>query len=253
MKARLCLRGRHMLYDYCSQNNVAHKKTGKLVVAQAHQRAYIESLHSKAQSLRWPPHSASHDPNAPVAPTFLISGDEARKMEPDLSPSIVAALWSPETGIVDSHGLMESLHRDIDESENSSVVLGTSVVRVDPYEKANGAPDLDASSPEDGWVVQTVTGEAEESDSLLARTLINTSGLSGNLILNSLLPQEERIPMYFARGSYASYRGQGVKNVQRLIYPVPDESSKEGHSFQSLGTHLTVDMCVPPWRHAGCS
>jgi 2-hydroxyglutarate dehydrogenase len=209
MKARLCLRGRHMLYDYCAKSNVPHKKTGKLVVTQSHQRAYIESLHNKAQHLKWPPHSSPPDGNTPVAPTFLISGDKAREMEPDLSKDIVAAMWSPETGIVDSHTLMESLHKDIMESGdgNASVVLSTKVVRVDPYEssrQAAGSADMDTS--EGGWVVQTVTGDSEESDSFLVRTLINTSGLSGNLVLNSLLPIEDRIPMYFARGSVSTSR-----------------------------------------------
>jgi 2-hydroxyglutarate dehydrogenase len=193
-----------MLYDYCAQSNVPHRKTGKLVVTRANQRAYIESLHNKAQNLKWPPNSPPHDSDTPVAPTSLISGDEAREMEPDLSKDIVAALWSPETGIVDSHTLMESLHKDITDSErgNAAVVLSTKVVRVDPYEgsrQATGSADVEAS--EGGWIVQTVTGDSQESDSLLVRNLINTSGLSGNLVLNSLLPIEDRIAMYFARGS----------------------------------------------------
>jgi 2-hydroxyglutarate dehydrogenase len=207
MKARLCLRGRHMLYGYCANSNVPHRKTGKLVVTRAHQRAYIESLHNKAQQLKWPPHSPPHGGDAPVAPTFLISGGEAREMEPDLSKDIVAALWSPETGIVDSHALMESLHKDITDSDygNAAVVLSTKVVRVDPYEGSRqtaGSSDVDA--PEGGWVVQTVTGDSQESDAFLVRNLINTSGLSGNLVLNSLLPVKDRIAMYFARGSVSA-------------------------------------------------
>jgi 2-hydroxyglutarate dehydrogenase len=234
-----------MLYDYCAQSNVPYKKTGKLVIAQGHQRAYIESLHEKAKKLQWPPHSSAGKPDSPVAPTFLISGDEARDMEPDLSKDIVAALYSPETGIVDSHSLMESLHKDISDSENgnAAVVLSTKVVRIDPYAPSTQVTgSIDMPGVEEGWVVQTVTGESDESDTLLARHVINTSGLSANLMLNSLLPLEDRIAMYFARGSYASYRGPGVSNISRLLYPVPDDSSKEGHSFQSLGTHLTIDM-----------
>jgi 2-hydroxyglutarate dehydrogenase len=98
---------------------------------------------------------------------------------------------------------------------------------------------------EDGWVVQILTGGTDsEPDTILARTLINASGLSSHQVLNSLLPRQKppqsAIPIYYARGSYASYRGPGVGHVQRLIYPVPDES--KNHSFQSLGTHLTLDM-----------
>jgi L-2-hydroxyglutarate oxidase LhgO len=63
-----------------------------------------------------------------------------------------------ETGIVDSHALMESLEMDIMDSQQSSVVCSTRVVRVDPHEQ--------------GWVVQTVTGDSSETDTMLAKTLI---------------------------------------------------------------------------------
>lgn len=227
LKTRLCLRGRHLLYDYCSSNNVPFKKIGKLVVGRKDQREYIENLHRKAQSLPWPVHSPEAHDESP-APTKVISGEEAREMEPDLSKDIACVVWSPETGIIDSRTLMETLEKDITDSSSGELVYGTRVVRVDAH-------------PE-GWVVQLVTGDSSDSEAILARTLINSSGLSGALVINSLLPSEDRIPMYYARGSYASYNGPGVGNVKRLLYPVPDNTGKEGHAFQSLGTHLTLDM-----------
>jgi 2-hydroxyglutarate dehydrogenase len=236
LKTQLCLRGRHLLYDRCAAYTIPFRKTGKLVVAQEHQLEYIKSLHSKVQQLQWP---AFHTPKeGPALPVELISGDKARQLEPDLSQSIVAALWSPETGIIDSHSLIESLEKDIMDSPESALVYSTRVVRVDPY-KPN------AGHNGEGWVVQTVTGDAQQSDALLARNLINSSGLSGNMILNSMLPPEDRIPMYYARGSYASYSGPGVSNVSRLIYPCPEtKGARKGDStsFVGLGTHLTLDL-----------
>ncbi|KAH9899801.1 NAD dehydrogenase [Cubamyces lactineus] len=229
LKTRLCLRGRHLLYDRCQAHNIPYRKTGKLIVAQEAQRPYIESLHAKAQKLSWPPHSNPAETHSPVLPTTLISGDEARDMEPDLHTNIAAALWSPETGIIDSHTLMESLEKDIADAENSELVYSTKVVRIDP------------SRNEPGWVVQLVTGDAEEGDALLARTVINCAGLTAPLILNSILPESQRLPMYFARGSYASYRGPGVKHISHLIYPCP-AVGKDSHAFHSLGTHLTLDL-----------
>ena len=73
-------------------------------------------------------------------------------MEPDLSPDISLALFSPETGIIDSHTFLESLEKDIEESSSSSVVYSTRVVRVDPYDK------------QPGWVVQMVTESGEPGD-----------------------------------------------------------------------------------------
>jgi len=56
-------------------------------------------------------------------------------MEPDLLPDILLALFSPETGILDSHAFMESLEKDLGESGSGSVAYSTRVVRVDPYDK----------------------------------------------------------------------------------------------------------------------
>jgi 2-hydroxyglutarate dehydrogenase len=235
LKTRLCLRGRHLLYDYCDQHAVPYRKTGKLIVGHSHQRGYLEDLHNKAQYLLWPPAygaGVTTDPLRTAVPTKLISGDEARSMEPDISPDISLALFSPETGIIDSHAFMVSLERDIEEPTSGSVVCSTRVVRVDPYDK------------QPGWVVQMVT-ENGEPDTILTRTLINSTGLSGPFILNSFLsrldPPQPLLPMYYAKGSYASYHGPGVSNVRHLIYPVPDIGTKS-HGFVGLGTHLTLDL-----------
>lgn len=230
-----------MIYERCKAYNIPHKKTGKLVVAKADQQSYIESLHRKSLSLVWPIH-ATPTGDRGVLPTTLLSGDEARALEPDLSSDIAAALWCPETGILDSHSFMESLEQDVIDSEGGNLIYSTQVVRVDPYkppEKAIRNPDVDIV--EDGWVVQTVTGNGEEGDAILARTLINASGLSSALVLNAILPEAARIPMYYAKGSYASYNGPGIRRVSHLIYPCP-EIGKNAHAFHSLGTHLTLDL-----------
>ncbi|KAJ4472148.1 NAD dehydrogenase [Lentinula aciculospora] len=239
-KTRLCLRGRELMYQRCRALDIPHRKTGKLIVAKANQRPYIENLHLKALKLQWPPYSDGKLVSSPVLPTALISGDEARAMEPNLSKDISAALWCPETGIVDSHSLMESLEKDILESEAGDLAYTTRVVRLDPYTSRSFAPNADA---ERGWVVHTVTGnnQGTESDAILARTVINASGLSAPFVLNTLLPQEQRIPMYYARGSYASYKGPGISGISHLIYPCPD-TGLNAHAFASLGTHLTLDL-----------
>ncbi|KAF5387786.1 hypothetical protein D9615_000042 [Tricholomella constricta] len=241
LKTRLCLRGRDLIYERCKAHHIPFRKCGKLVVARADQRPYIENLHRKSLNLAWPPHS-THAEGQLVLPTTLLSAQAARALEPDLSKDIAAALWCPETGILDSHSFMESLEKDVIDSEGGNLVYSTRAVRIDPYERPNraaGVPGMDVL--EDGWVVQTVTGDAEEGDAMLARTLINASGLSSALILNSILSESDRIPLYYARGSYASYHGAGIRNVSHLIYPCPELGGNE-HAFHSLGTHLTLDL-----------
>ncbi|KAJ7781597.1 FAD dependent oxidoreductase [Mycena metata] len=235
-KTRLCIRGRELLYDRYESHT---RKVGKLVVANEQQKPYIESLHHKAQKLGWPP-SFTTTPDRPALRTQLLSGAEARQMEPNLSNEIAGALWCPETGIVDSHALMESLEKDIIDSEGGDLVYSTRVVRVDPYTQTSPAlPDINAARR--GWVVQMVTGDAGEGDAIFTRTLINSTGLSAPLLLNSLLPESKRLPLFYARGSYAKYKGPGVSGVSHLIYPCPETKGK-AHGFQSLGTHLTLDF-----------
>lgn len=239
LKTLMCLRGRDLMYQRCKAHSIPYKQTGKLVVARKDQVSYIEKLHKKSVELKTPRHTLPN--GGSVLPTKLLSGEEAREMEPDLSSDIVASLWSPLTGIVDSHCFMKSLEKDIQGSEGGQVVCGTEVVRVDPYRKSTKAytvPDIDAA--EDGWVVQT--SSKGESYTILARNLINAAGLGSTLVLNAVLPREERIAMYFAKGSYASYTsGSGTSKISHLIYPCPETDPKI-HSFESLGTHLTLDL-----------
>ncbi|KAH6915211.1 NAD dehydrogenase [Coprinopsis sp. MPI-PUGE-AT-0042] len=278
LKTQLCLRGRDLLYDYCTSHSIPHKRTGKLVVATKPSHIpYLESLHHKASHLlSWPPHLLQANPSlqdTPVLPTEMLNGEQARKMEPDLSPGVLGALWVPGSGIVDSHTLMQSLETEVRESDGGEVVCGTSVARIDPYIRSKRPVSNveGAEGVESGWVVQVVTSpegssaEEPQTDAILAKTLINAAGLSSTYVLNSILPPSERIPMYFAKGSYAKYKGPGVGGVKHLIYPCPDTASpspkekedkkgtetqkptkavqgKNPHAFQSLGTHLTLDL-----------
>ncbi|KAJ7755634.1 FAD dependent oxidoreductase [Mycena maculata] len=236
LKTRLCIRGRELLYDRCESCNIPFRKTGKLVVATEKQRPYIETLHAKAQKIGWPSSFSSTHRDEPAVPTQLLSRAETRQMEPNLSDEIAGALWSPATGIIDSHALMESLEADIIDSESGDLVYSTRVVRVDPY-----TPSVSDDTPGHGWVVQMVTGDAEEPDAIFTKTLINASGLSAPLIVNSLHPEAERMPLFYARGSYAKYSGPGIAGISHLIYPCP-ETEGNAHGFQSLGTHLTLDL-----------
>lgn len=221
----LCLRGRDLMYDYCEKHNVNFRRTGKLLVALEEQRPYIEALHTKASSLHWPKHTPPKSPNQKVLPTELISGDRARELEPNLSLRIAAALLSPTAGIVDSTALMKSLSSEISAAQHGTIRFGTRVVRLDRFQN-------DASE-EHGWIVQVEDLDGKRS-SILGKTLINAAGLSSALILNATLPEKDRIAMYYAKGCYVAYNGDGLGEMTHLIYPCPDLETD--NSFQSLGT-----------------
>ncbi|SNX86364.1 uncharacterized protein MEPE_05073 [Melanopsichium pennsylvanicum] len=240
LKTRLCLRGRELMYSHCIQHNIPHKQTQKLVVGAHYAKAYLEKLQSHCSAL-----------GELAPPTKLISGHEARELEPNLSSDIAWALLSQRTGIVSSHELMANLEKQLLESENSEVVYDTKVVRIDPARPDRAAmtgSKRGSDASQEGWVVQTVTSDARgEADSLLAKVVINASGLNAPMVLNSLLKQlrgdeSDAIPMWHSKGNYASYKGKGAKGIQHLIYPVPDTRNKGTHAHTSLGTHLTLDL-----------
>lgn len=246
LKTRLCTRGRELLYERIARSGrIGAEQVGKLIVGSANDTAYLEGLYKHAQSIK------QHAPRV-----RLLNGEEARELEPDLSPHITRALYSPSTGIISSHDYLSDLACELEELPtgevpDANVVLGTSVVRMDPHTPNRAAlSKAGDDGSQEGWVVQLRTHDAShnETDSLLARVVINASGLNAPRVLNSLWPQaspSQWVPMYFAKGSYASYRGPGVKHVQHLLYPTPEfgkQASQRAHAVQSLGTHLTLDL-----------
>jgi 2-hydroxyglutarate dehydrogenase len=141
-------------------------------------------------------------------------------MEPDLGENVMCAMLSTESGIVDSHALMESLEADVTkvgEGEGQgSVALGTRVVRIDPYRGENGQfffllnifppvlippvfPFVGRESIT-GWVVQMITSGSTRPDSIMTRNLVLSAGLSCVGLLNPLLPADERLTAYYAKG-----------------------------------------------------
>lgn len=221
------------MYSYCAKHNIPHRRLGKLVVGREEQHEYLAKMHAKAQALRAPPHW-DHSTDPQVLPTEMLSGDAAHERVPQLAREITSALWSPSTGIVDSVALLASLEKDIRDA-GGTIACATRAVRIDNHTAAA------AHGP--GWVVQTVTGtEENDADATLAPVVINAAGLGATSVLNEILPPSRHIPIYFARGAYAAYRGPGVRDIQHLIYPADEASAAKGASFHSLGTHLTLDM-----------
>ena len=201
LKARLCVEGRKQLYRYCAQRNVAHQRCGKLVVATStDQLPALRAVQTHAQGngveLQW------------------LERDAARALEPALE--CVAALHSPETGIVDSHGLMLAL---LGEAERHGAML------------ALGSPVVDGESTADGIVLR-IGGEA--ATELKAKRVVNAAGLDAPALGRAIAaPAAVHAPQaHFARGVYFSYAGKAP--FSRLIYPIPEPGG--------LGVHLTLDL-----------
>ncbi|WP_459617127.1 NAD(P)/FAD-dependent oxidoreductase [Bordetella sp. 2513F-2] len=203
LKARLCVRGKHLLYEYCAQRGIPHKRLGKLIVATSEaEAAQLEGIAQRAQA------------NG-VDDMRMIDGAEAARLEPALR--CTAALVSPSTGIVDSHALMLAYQGDA-ENAGAQCVFHT--------------PALNGSvRPEGGFTLQF---GGDEAMALSCNVLINASGLHAPTLARRIegIPPDSIPPEYLCKGSYFTLSGRAP--FSRLIYPVP------GHA--GLGVHLTLDL-----------
>jgi L-2-hydroxyglutarate oxidase LhgO len=156
LKARACVEGRQMLYDYCRERAIGHERCGKLIVAtSADQLADLERIKELAAG------NGVHD-------LRVVSAEEACGMEPSLS--CVGALVSPSTGIVDSHSLMLSLQGDA-EARGACVVFNTPVLS---YEVLQGR--VRPSSAGGGGHIRVRTGGAQPME-MDCDVLVNAAGL----------------------------------------------------------------------------
>ena len=202
LKARLCVAGRRALYDYCAAHGVGHRSCSKLIVATAEdQFAGLEGLRQKAlangvEDIAW------------------LSGAQAKAMEPALNA--VAALHSPSTGIIDSHGLMLAYQG---EAEDHGAMI------------AFRSPVL-AGAIETGGIVLTIGDDAKTR--LRCRTVVNSAGLYAQAVARTIAGLDPATipPCYYAKGNYFTLAGRSP--FTRLIYPAPEHAG--------LGTHLTLDL-----------
>ncbi|EYC51596.1 FAD-dependent oxidoreductase [Hylemonella gracilis str. Niagara R] len=205
LKARLCVQGRDMLYGYCAERGVNHRRCGKLLVATS--EAQMPKLHAIAAQAAA---NGVHD-------LQWLSRDQARALEPALE--CVAALLSPSTGIIDSHGLMLALQGDL-ENAGGQVVFNTAVAH--PVVVPQGIE------------VEAVDRASQSSTRLLVRTFVNAAGLSAPALARQIEGLDSRhVPTaHYAKGSYFSLAGRAP--FSRLIYPMPEGGG--------LGVHLTLDL-----------
>lgn len=201
LKARLCVQGRQQLYAYCAEHGVAVRRCGKLIVATSEaQRPKLEATRRAAA--------------ANGVALRELSVDEARALEPALQ--CVAALESPETGIVDSHGLMLALQGDL-EAAGGALALCSPVLGL----------RCDAA-------LHAVQVGGEVPMELGARVVVNAAGLwaPGLATATQGLAAAHRPQGHHAKGNYFSLAGRAP--FSRLIYPVPEAAG--------LGVHLTLDL-----------
>jgi L-2-hydroxyglutarate oxidase LhgO len=195
LKAKLCLAGKQLLYEFCARHGVPHKKLGKLIVGHAGQEAQLEAIAKLAAG-------NGVDDLRPLN----------RRQIAELEPDVLAetGLFSPSTGIIDSHQYMLALLGD------RTLVRGARVI---------------AARPEgDGWLL-SVQSDGEEL-ALRTRLLVNAAGLWAQSLAAHIEGLRDTPPLFLAKGNYAALSRKSP--FRHLVYPVPEPGG--------LGVHVTLDM-----------
>ena len=204
-KARFCVKGREKLYQYCDERQVEYWKMGKLIVATEpdHLETTLQQLHQQSQANGY-------------TTTCLLSAQQVQEMEPSIQS--YGALWSPETGVVDSHGLMTSLLAEAE--ENGATLAVESAVE-------------DAKISSEGDILLCIAGMWIKSN-----CAVNCAGLWADRVARKIHQGDAQVwsppRQYFCRGNYFRLTGVSPPPFRHLIYPVPDRRG-------GLGIHATLD------------
>ena len=202
LKARLCVDGRRLLYEFCERYDVPHRKCGKLIVA--HDEDEIDQL----EALK-----ARGEANG-VEGLELV--DRAFIDEREPAVSAVAALWSPETGVVNAEELVKTLLRRATEA-GAIFLPGTTLVR--------------ANRESDAMILHT------EREQIAASMVVNAAGLYADDVSRML--GGESFTIYPCRGEYVELTTAKRSIVNGLVYPLPHQ--------HSLGVHIVKTTNGDVW------
>jgi 2-hydroxyglutarate dehydrogenase len=229
LKAHMCVQGKRLMYEYCTQREIPHRRLGKLLVATTEaQFPALQKLKTNAalngvEDLQW------------------LTSDQVKHLEPNIS--CISALLSPSTGIVDSHSLMAALLEDF-ESAGGTVAFNSKVESgiVGENSTENGKCTSKCT------VVVKDVGSGEVI-SITSRYLINSAGLHAQNVAFSLkgLPNKSIPELFLAKGNYFVFSPppqptrSGTPKIRKfkfnhLIYPIPEPGTA------GLGVHLTLDL-----------
>lgn len=205
LKALLCVRGKALLYEYCQDRKIPHQAIGKLIVAT--QQDELDTLNSTKEK------AAAND----VLDLEPKSHHQLKRISPELNA--VEALYSPSTGIIDSHAFMQSLLGDLE--REGGMFIGQT--RCEHIIQTNHGFEVSFTSQ-------------GESITLNAPIVINSAGLGAQTLATKIdnMPKAHIPPLHLCRGHYFSYAGKNP--FSQLIYPLPEKSGA------GLGIHATLDL-----------
>ncbi len=205
LKAKLCVEGKTLLYEYCRKYEIPFKNCGKLIVATDEKEiSVIDGIKETA---------AGNGVDLDV-----LDREQIKKLEPEIFA--LKALWSPTTGIIDSHSLMKRF--EINTINNGGqIVYGTEVTGI--------------RKTDNGYEI-TVLDADKKNYNFTTRILINAAGLTSDKISEMAGMNDERLSIHFCKGEYFRIKPPKNKLLNRLVYPVPHTN------LEGIGIHVTIDM-----------
>ena len=208
-KAKFCVRGNQLLYEFCKTHNINHKKSGKLIVAADEsetnevERLYCQGIRNGIPGLQ------------------MLTRDDIKKLEPNVNA--VAALLSPSTGVVDSYYLLRSIFNCAQEN-GVGFVFGAEVIGI--RKNTNG--------------YEVTIQDSNEAYSVTGQVVINAAGLFSDRVaqMAGIDIEKAGYKLHYCKGEYFSLSPKIGRLVNRLVYPVPEQAG--------VGVHVTLstDGCM---------
>lgn len=208
LKARLCVEGNRQMYRLCEQSRIPHRRCGKLIVAaDRDEEAILATIQQQA-----------HENG--VEALDLLNARQIKTLEPNVKAC--AGLFSPSTGIVDSHRLMRRFAVQA-RKNGAQLVSHTTVSRVE--KRDDGRYRIHVAYP-DG-----------RTESFSSRWVINAAGLESDRIAQSMGIDVDACGyrLHYWKGEYFSLDVPSGY-IRRLVYPVPQAN------HVGLGVHATIDL-----------
>jgi len=206
LKAKLCIEGKKLLYEYCRRWDIPYKNCGKLIVATTDEEiAVIEGIRQRAIV------NGADD-------LTVLGREEIAEMEPNIYA--LKAIYSPSTGIIDSHSLMKQYETNT--INNGGIVAYGSEV--------TGIRHID-----NGYEVNIYDAD-KKNYKFTTGVIINSAGLSSDIVSGMVGIRDENLKIHFCKGEYFRINPPKNRLISRLIYPVPHPN------MEGIGIHVTIDM-----------
>jgi L-2-hydroxyglutarate oxidase LhgO len=206
LKARLCVEGKWMIYDYCKKYDIPFNNCGKLIVATSEEEiSIIEGIRLTALK------------NG-VDDLFVLEREQISELEPNIFA--LKALFSPSTGIVDSHSLMKQYETN-SYNNGCQIVYGSEVTGI--------------SQIENGYKINLFDAD-KKNYSFTTRIIINSAGLTSDKVSEMVGIKDDSLKILFCKGEYFRINPPKNRLINRLVYPVPHQN------MEGIGIHVTIDM-----------